>query len=163
MYMYMPQKEAADKNATEIQDFPKRFPEMSSSTQVTTDTTNNYRGSDDNIHFKVIQSNVVVGTDTTVDLKISAPYLDPVGQNLIWYKWTFYNDDPLCDTVRFENYCFATAPIDGQKIGYLYTTYIGWHDFYLYDEVMTFYWVHAALSPGWILGQIGMTWTALFL
>lgn len=55
----------------------------------------------------------MVGTDTFVELKLSAPYLDPVGDNQFWFKWMFYNDDPACDTGRFENYCFARAPIDG--------------------------------------------------
>ena len=32
--------------------------------QVSTDTTNNYRGAADGTHFKVISSKVVVGTDT---------------------------------------------------------------------------------------------------
>ena len=70
-------------------------------------------------------SNVVVGTETLVELQVSGPYLDPVGDNIVWFKWSFYNDDIACDTARFENYCFSTAPIDGAKGGYFYTTYTG--------------------------------------
>lgn len=99
------------------------------------------------------ESDVVVGTDTRVILKISAPYLDPVGRNTIWFKWMFYNDDVSCDTTRFENYCFATAPIDGKKAGYIYTTYTVWSDFYDKNEVMTFYWIIFAFSLFWIFGQ----------
>lgn len=80
---------------------------------MTTDTTNNYRGAEDSVHYKVTESNVVVGTDTLVTFEFSAPYMDPVGENQFWFKWMFYNDDLACDTTRFENYCFARAPIDG--------------------------------------------------
>ena len=94
-----------------------------------------------------------MGTETTVQLKVSAPYLDNVGDNLLWFKWSFYNDDLACDTTRFENYCFSTAPIDGQKSGYFYSTYINWADYYDKSEMMTFYWVNFGLSLFWIAGQ----------
>ena len=101
-------------------------------------------------------SRVVVGTDTLVEMTFSAPLLDPVGVNQIWFKWIFYNDDPFCDSSRFENYCFATAPIDGQKEGYQYTTYVSWSDFYKKGEVMTFFWIIFGLSWFWILGLGGI-------
>lgn len=97
-------------------------------------------------------SRVVVGTDTQVDITFSAPFLDPVGVNQIWFKWIFYNDDVFCDTNRYENYCFATAPIDGQKDGYTYTTFIAWNDYYVKNEVMTFYWIIFAAGLFGVLG-----------
>ena len=121
--------------------------------QVTKDTTNSYRGKGDNDHFKVTESDVVVGTESRIILKISAPYLDPVGRNTIWFKWMFYNDDVACDTTRFENYCFSTSPIDGKKLGYEYTTYTVWSDFYDKDDVMTFYWIIFAFSLFGAFGQ----------
>jgi hypothetical protein len=85
-------------------------------------------------------------------LKISAPYLDPVGTNQLWYKWTFFNDDLTCDDTRFENYCFNTAPIDGQKEPFIYSTYVKWADYYVKEEVMTFYWIVFAFSIFWVPG-----------
>lgn len=94
---------------------------------------------------------MVVGTETLIEIHASAPMLDAVGMNTVWYKWSFYNDDIACDTNRFENYCFLTAPIDGKKSGYMYTTYVHWTDFYDKDETMTFYWFIFALSFfGWL-------------
>lgn len=98
-------------------------------------------------------SRVVVGTETLVELEFSAPLLDPVGQNQIWFKWLFYNDDVFCDISRFDNYCFATAPIDGKKDGYTYTTYIAWKDYYNKDVVMIYLWILFALSLFWLLGD----------
>lgn len=108
-------------------------------------------------------SRVVVGTDTLVEVTFSAPLLDPVGVNQIWFKWIFYNDDPFCDSSRFENYCFATAPIDGQKDGYTYTTYVAWTDYYKKGEVMTFYWIIFGMSFFWIFGLGAGDFTAFCL
>lgn len=106
---------------------------------------------------------MVVGTETLVELTFSAPLLDPVGKNQIWFKWLFYNDDVFCDISRFDNYCFATAPIDGKKDGYLYTTYIAWKDYYDKNVVMIYLWIIFALSLFWFLGIFPMNVTSFLL
>ena len=98
-------------------------------------------------------SNVVTGSETLVELSVSAPYLDMVGVNQVWFKWAFYNDDVSCDSNRFENYCFSKAPIDGNKAGFTYTTYTRWDDLYDKGEVMTFYWVIFGFS---LFGSFGV-------
>lgn len=73
------------------------------------------------------------------------PSTDYIGQSMIWYHWTFFNDE--------EDQPLSNAIIYGNQKPFQYSLYYFFEDFFDIEFIMNSFYVSLSVSFFWVIGM----------
>ena len=79
-----------------------------------------------------------------LSLNFLAPFVSPIGQSKMWYKWSFYDDNAPLTVRKYHTTVF------GSNEPHEYTTMYTWDDMFDTEIVNLYFYWQTGLSIFWI-------------
>lgn len=89
------------------------------------------------------------GQETFIHLRFRTDGFEPIGDNKLWFVYTWYNDEEIC-TPGID--CLDRKHIEGQKEPYNYFTTMQFGDYIDRDLIIYCYWFLTVQSVFFLMG-----------